>query len=68
MKSWRCEGSETSLGRGAGRAPEELGSPDRKGPAPGSRQQPAGEMAKELDVWFVLRVGKGSPGFLFYMG
>lgn len=43
-------------------------SPDRKGLAPGSRQQPDREAAKELDVWFVLRVGKGSPGFLFYMG
>ena len=29
---------------------------------------PIMEAAKELDVWFVLRVGKGSSGFLFYMG
>ena len=39
--------------------------PDRRRLAPGTRQQqPTGEAVKELDVWFVLRAGEGSPGFL----
>lgn len=65
MKSWRCEGSETSSGREGLEGHNH--SPDRKRPEPESRQQPAREVAKKLDVWLVLRAGKGSPGFLLYM-
>lgn len=41
--------------------------PDRRRLAPGARQQPTGKAVKELDVWFVLRAGEGSPGFLLSM-